>query len=60
MESEEVMLDFETMNRITLEDLRRKQAKKKPRVTRTKRKKENHDEFDTSSSEEDMVNIKFE
>jgi hypothetical protein len=54
------MLDFETMNRITLEDLRRKQSKKKPRVTRTKRKKENHDEFDTSSSEEDMVNIKFE
>ncbi|CBY40830.1 unnamed protein product, partial [Oikopleura dioica] len=58
--SEEVMLDFETMNRITLEDLRRKQSKKKPRVTRTKRKKENHGEFDTSSSEEDVVNIKFE
>ena len=54
------MLDFETMNRVTLEDLQKRQAKKKPRVLRSKRKKENHGEYDTSSSEEDMVNIKFE
>ena len=70
--TKEVMLEFETLNEITLEELKKRLEKKKPQFSRSKRKKENHrsiqdleeafpriEEFDTSSSEEDMVSIKF-